>query len=54
MVRDFGESFETIDYDSDMLKQGGLPFLCRVAQMVASIPDKVRPKAPIALSSQYP
>lgn len=53
MVRDFGESFETIDYDSDMLKQGGLP-LSRVVQMVASIPDKVRPKAPIALSSQYP
>lgn len=54
MVRDFSESLEARDYDSDTLKQRHLPFFSRVAQLVASVPDKMRPKAPIVLSSQYP
>ncbi|KAL5997291.1 hypothetical protein ACLOJK_008221 [Asimina triloba] len=50
MAREFGERFTRQELASEQLEPDNLT-LRSMAQLVASIPDKARPKAPIALSS---
>lgn len=50
MAREFGVSFQSEDYINENLKST----VSRVAQMVASIPDKAQLRAPTSLLSQYP
>ncbi|KAJ9163853.1 hypothetical protein P3X46_023481 [Hevea brasiliensis] len=49
MAREFGSAHQSSDFTSAQLK----PVLSRVAQIVASIPDKARPKASTSLSSHF-
>ncbi|XP_058102126.1 uncharacterized protein LOC131246227 [Magnolia sinica] len=51
IAREFGDSFANEEDASEWFKPDKLTFISRVAQLVASIPDKARPKATIALSS---
>lgn len=51
MAREYGsKTHQTEDFSSQSLKAA----ICRMAQLVASIPDKARPVAPPSLTSQYP
>lgn len=50
IAREFGSSQLYEDFSNVQLQ----PLASRVAQIVASIPDKAQPKAPALLSSQYP
>lgn len=50
MAREFSSSSHSEDYINENLK----PAVSRVAQIVASIPDKAQLRAPTSLSSQYP
>lgn len=50
MAREFGGYCQREDSFNEHLK----PTLIRVAQIVASIPDKARSRAPTSLASQYP
>ena len=50
MAREFGSPFRKEDSEDKHLKAT----VSVVAQMVASIPDKVQMGAPVSLTSQYP
>jgi len=50
IAREFGSSQLYEDFTIVQLQ----PLASRVAQIVASIPDKAQPRAPTSLSSQYP
>ena len=50
MAREFGGSCQREDSFNEHL----MPAVTRVAQIVSSIPDKARFKAPTSLTSQYP
>ncbi|KAG6746123.1 hypothetical protein POTOM_050637 [Populus tomentosa] len=50
IAREFGSSQPYKDFTIVQLQ----PLASRVAQIVASIPDKAQPRAPTSLSSQYP
>uniref|UniRef100_A0A6N2KCV9 TELO2 ARM repeat domain-containing protein n=1 Tax=Salix viminalis TaxID=40686 RepID=A0A6N2KCV9_SALVM len=50
IAKEFGSSQLYEDFSNVQLQ----PLASRVAQIVASIPDKAQPKAPALLSSQYP
>lgn len=50
MAREFGVSFLSNDSTYEWLR----PTFSRVAQLLASVPDKARLRAPTSLSSQYP
>lgn len=50
MAREFGIAHQSPDFTKAQLQL----FVSRIAQIVASVPDKARPRAPASLSSQYP
>ncbi|XP_077253052.1 embryo defective 2423 isoform X2 [Tasmannia lanceolata] len=51
MAREFGDSSKSEECADEWLKPDKLAFISRVAQLVASIPDKASLEAPVALSS---
>lgn len=53
-IQDFSDLCRLENGEAENLKPDSLAFISSVAQLIASIPDKARPKSPDALSSQYP
>lgn len=53
-IQDFSDPCRLENDEAENLKPDSLAFLSSVAQLIASIPDKARPKSTNALSSQYP
>lgn len=54
MVGEFGLPYSSDEYGDVLLKLDMSMLISRVAQLLASIPDKARLEALPALSSQYP
>ncbi|KAJ4974448.1 hypothetical protein NE237_007622 [Protea cynaroides] len=51
MAREFGILYSSEEFTNKMLKPDMLVFISKIAQLIASIPDKARLEAPAALSS---
>lgn len=51
MAREFGDSVTFKNFPSERPKPDNMVFISRVAQLIASIPDKARLSAPVALTA---